>query len=373
VVDDATLIELYSKADFTVYPSLIEGFGVPIVESLAFGKPCLCADSGVMAELAADGGCVTANVQSVDALSERIELLIGDSALLGDLSEQARSRPVRTWDEYARDFVMILAQQSDRLNAEAVEQVFPFPGSRGKHFAHDSETPPFDLDRALYPQCLCERWQMNHSERMTLRALLEHVKPRCAIEVGTYWGGSLSLMAQHAQVVFSIDIDPMPPSVRVFPNVSFLTGPSELLLPILLDELSRQELDPQLILVDGDHSREGVARDLDIILKHSPRVPMWVVMHDGMNPGCRAGMLAADWSASPHVHFVDLDFVPGRLVEHGGGGAGELWGGLGLACLLPQIRQGPLEVGQSARQMMEALVAPQSLTISSGAHLSKSL
>ncbi len=380
VVDDETLIDLYSKADFTVYPSLIEGFGVPIVESLAFGKPCLCADSGVMAELAADGGCVTANVQSVDALSDRIERLICDSELLGDLSEQARSRPVRTWDEYARNFTMILAQQTGRLNTEAVDQVFPFPGGDGKHQAADSESMPFDLDQALYPQCLCEHWQMDHAERMTLRALLEHVKPRCAIEVGTRRGGSLSLMAQHALVVFSIDKAPMPPSVRVFPNASLLTGPSELLLPALFDELSQQDMDPQLVLINGGDSSEGVGRDLQAILQHSPRAPLWVVMHHSMNPVCRTGMLSVDWSANPHVHFVDLDFVPGRLAKHDGGGAGEIWGGLGLARLLPQIRQGSLHVGQSTRRMMETLAAPQPADVSSethlvssGAHLSKSL
>ena len=377
VVDDETLLDLYSRADFTVYPSLIEGYGVPIVESLAFGKPCLCSDSGVMAELAVDGGCLTVDVHSVNALSKAIERMICDSVLLDDLSEQARSRPVRTWDEYARDFVCVLAEHASWLEVEEDSPIVPFPGGGVGHQApeltQEPDEPPFDLDQALYPQCLHECWQMSHSERMTLWALLQHVKPRCAVEVGTYRGGSLSLIAQHSQVVFSIDIEPMSASVRVFPNVSFLTGPSEELLPTLLDELSQQELDPQLILVDADHSREGVARDLDIVLKHSTRVPMWIVMHDSMNPGCRAGMLAADWAANPQIHFVDLDFVPGRLIEHGGGGTGDLWGGLGLACMLPHDRQGPLTVGQSSQQMREVFLAQQINSISTDAQVCKSV
>ena len=369
VVDDETLMEFYSKADFTVYPSLIEGYGVPIVESLALGRPCLCSNAGVMAELAADGGCMTTDVRSVEALSEALECLLCDDALVATLSEQATTRAVRTWEEYGKDFKAILA---DASNPQTADQILPFCQRNKERQTQDWGTRTFDLDQVLYPACLCERWQMNHSERMTLRALLQQVEPRCAVEVGTYHGGSLSLIAQHCDVVFSIDIDPMPPSVRVFPNVSFLTGASERILPTLLKELIRQDMDPQLILVDGDHSREGVARDLAIILEHRPRVPTWIVMHDSMNPDCRAGMLDADWAANPHVHFVELDFVPGRLVEHGGGGEGELWGGLGLACLLPHHRQGTLSVGQSARQMMERLVVTHSHAAAARACISKS-
>ncbi|HYP13436.1 MAG TPA: glycosyltransferase, partial [Bryobacteraceae bacterium] len=57
VVDDPRLSELYRTSSFTVYSSTIEGFGMPIVESLWHGRPCLCHSSGVMAELAQEGGC----------------------------------------------------------------------------------------------------------------------------------------------------------------------------------------------------------------------------------------------------------------------------------------------------------------------------
>ncbi len=358
VVDDDTLVELYRRADFTVYPSLIEGFGVPIVESLAFGKPCLCADTGVMAELAAEGGCLTVDVHSAEALSQGIERLLAEPSLGETLSEQARSRPVRSWEEYAEDFARILVRHrpQDKRRLPTGSSTTVQPGGRPiPHTVAEGPQRDFHIDEALYPRCLCERWQMNHSERMALRALLEHLRPQCAIEIGTYHGGSLSLIAQHTQVVFSIDIEPMPPEVRVFPNVSFLTGPSAEALPTLLEELRRQDIDPQLVLIDGDHSREGVARDLRIVLEQPVRSPLWVVMHDSMNPGCRAGMLDVDWAANPQVHFVDLDFVPGRIVEHGGG-SGELWGGLAFACLLPQPRRCELQVQQSARQMMEVLV-----------------
>ena len=51
-VDDATLEAAYAGCAFTVYPSLIEGFGLPVLESLARGKPCVCSGQGALGESA---------------------------------------------------------------------------------------------------------------------------------------------------------------------------------------------------------------------------------------------------------------------------------------------------------------------------------
>jgi hypothetical protein len=213
-----------------------------------------------------------------------------------------------------------------------------------------------DWQDVLYPGCLTENWQMNDSERLALTALLHRHRPRCCIEVGTYRGGSLSLIAQYSKCVFSIDIDPaIAERYSYFENVSFLTGPSATVLPLLLDELDRQEIAVELILIDGDHSFHGVRRDLDLVLNYVPKAPLFVLMHDCFNPECRRGMLEARWQASPYVRWVDLDFIPGRLVEHGGGGHGELWGGLGCAYLEPTQRSGALRIAESAGQMQSWL------------------
>ena len=51
-VDDKILHALYRECAFTVYPSLMEGFGLPIAESLWHGKPCVCGDNGALGEVA---------------------------------------------------------------------------------------------------------------------------------------------------------------------------------------------------------------------------------------------------------------------------------------------------------------------------------
>jgi glycosyltransferase involved in cell wall biosynthesis len=52
--DDAQLRWLYQQCLFTVYPSHYEGWGLPIAESLAFGKHCVCSSTSSMPEIAPD-------------------------------------------------------------------------------------------------------------------------------------------------------------------------------------------------------------------------------------------------------------------------------------------------------------------------------
>lgn len=53
-IDDASLTELYETCLFTVYPSLYEGWGLPVGESLAHGKICLASNASSMKEIAPD-------------------------------------------------------------------------------------------------------------------------------------------------------------------------------------------------------------------------------------------------------------------------------------------------------------------------------
>jgi glycosyltransferase involved in cell wall biosynthesis len=50
-VNDVELAHLYQNASFTVYPSLYEGWGLPVAESLAYGKFCLCANTSSLPEV----------------------------------------------------------------------------------------------------------------------------------------------------------------------------------------------------------------------------------------------------------------------------------------------------------------------------------
>jgi glycosyltransferase involved in cell wall biosynthesis len=98
---DAALEAAYAECAFTVYPSLIEGFGLPVIESLSHGKPCVCSAHGALGESARDGGCV--GLASVDAarLASAIRRLLDSPAELAALSRAAHGRKLRTWTDYA--------------------------------------------------------------------------------------------------------------------------------------------------------------------------------------------------------------------------------------------------------------------------------
>jgi glycosyltransferase involved in cell wall biosynthesis len=103
VVDDSRLAQEYARASFTVYPSLVEGFGLPILESIWMGRPCVTHCGGVMQELASGGGCITVDMTDTKQIGRGLERIASDRALLADLSLQAKSRHVTTWEEYGED------------------------------------------------------------------------------------------------------------------------------------------------------------------------------------------------------------------------------------------------------------------------------
>ena len=112
-VDDQTLHALYRECAFTVYPSLMEGFGLPIAESLWHGKPCVCGGNGALGEVARGGGCLIVDQTSVDALAEGIKTLLLDGPLYSRLSAEARARKFRSWSDYVDKFLTHLNVRSN--------------------------------------------------------------------------------------------------------------------------------------------------------------------------------------------------------------------------------------------------------------------
>jgi len=103
------LARLYQSCDATVFPSLCEGFGLPVLESLYFGKPCLSSDGGALAEVAVGPGVVACRPEAA-ALGAGLRRFLTDSVFAQNLTEAAAKRRVRTMCDYARDLATFVSQ-----------------------------------------------------------------------------------------------------------------------------------------------------------------------------------------------------------------------------------------------------------------------
>jgi glycosyltransferase involved in cell wall biosynthesis len=100
-VDEAALERAYARCAFTVYPSLMEGFGLPVLESLAHRKPCICSARGALGESARGGGCLALDDVSAPELAKAIGHLLTEPAARAELTASAASRRFKTWGDYA--------------------------------------------------------------------------------------------------------------------------------------------------------------------------------------------------------------------------------------------------------------------------------
>lgn len=110
---EAELWAAYKAARFTVYPSLLEGFGLPVAESLASGTPVITSPYGCLAEIAAGGGAVLADPRNVEDLAEQMRRLLENDELVERLRSEARARDFGSWDDYAREVWRFFVDDAD--------------------------------------------------------------------------------------------------------------------------------------------------------------------------------------------------------------------------------------------------------------------
>lgn len=106
--DDATVRQLYAGARAAVFPTLAEGCGLPLLEALWQGVPCVCSDLPVLRENAAAGGCLPVALNDHDAWVAALRQLLTDEALHGRLAREAVARPLPTWAGAARQILQAL-------------------------------------------------------------------------------------------------------------------------------------------------------------------------------------------------------------------------------------------------------------------------
>ncbi|HLZ30560.1 MAG TPA: glycosyltransferase family 1 protein [Chloroflexota bacterium] len=100
-VPDEILPAIYSAAEVLAFPSLYEGFGLPILEAMACGTPVVASLASCLPEVA-EGAALMIEPTDVDGLSAALELALLDTALRARLIEQGRERAAKyTWQSAA--------------------------------------------------------------------------------------------------------------------------------------------------------------------------------------------------------------------------------------------------------------------------------
>lgn len=106
-VDEANLAALYRTADTLAFPSLYEGFGLPVTEAMAAGCPVLTSDGSSLREVAGDAALLV-DPASVDAIAAGLVRMLTDTALRGRLVADGRRRAATfTWERFAERHVAL--------------------------------------------------------------------------------------------------------------------------------------------------------------------------------------------------------------------------------------------------------------------------
>jgi glycosyltransferase involved in cell wall biosynthesis len=96
------LAALYARASVFVYPSLYEGFGMPVLEAMACSTPVVTSNISALPETAGDAALLVDPLDDV-ALAEAIARIMEDPGLAEDLSARGQKRArALTWGETAR-------------------------------------------------------------------------------------------------------------------------------------------------------------------------------------------------------------------------------------------------------------------------------
>jgi glycosyltransferase involved in cell wall biosynthesis len=100
-INDDELPYLYNAAAILLYPSLYEGFGLPILESMASGTPVITSNIGSMEEVS--GGCaLLVNPKDIEDISEKIDNLMNDQKLYESLKNKGINHSGKfTWEKCA--------------------------------------------------------------------------------------------------------------------------------------------------------------------------------------------------------------------------------------------------------------------------------
>jgi glycosyltransferase involved in cell wall biosynthesis len=106
-VSNEEIARLYRSAEVFVFPSVYEGFGLPVLEAMACGTPVACSNATSLPEVGGDA-VVYFDPHSVEEMASAIERVIDSPSLRAELREKGLRQAAKfTWEECARKHVEV--------------------------------------------------------------------------------------------------------------------------------------------------------------------------------------------------------------------------------------------------------------------------
>jgi glycosyltransferase involved in cell wall biosynthesis len=102
-ISEQQLAQWYRRAMIFAFPSLDEGFGMPVLEAMAAGTPVLTSNRSALPEVAGDAALLV-DPEDTQAIAEALRNLTQDEDLRLDLARRGKDRASRfTWDQAVRE------------------------------------------------------------------------------------------------------------------------------------------------------------------------------------------------------------------------------------------------------------------------------
>jgi glycosyltransferase involved in cell wall biosynthesis len=116
-VPDSEILSLYAKADVFVFPSLYEGFGLPVLEAMACGCPVITSNVSSLPEVVGDAALLV-DPYNVEALAQAMFTVLEDDELKKEMSKKGIAQAQKfSWDKAGAE---LLALCTDVANKEGI-------------------------------------------------------------------------------------------------------------------------------------------------------------------------------------------------------------------------------------------------------------
>ncbi len=107
LVNEMVLSALYRRCSALVYPSVAEGFGLPVLEAMAHSTPVVTS-AGTATEEVAGGAALLVDPHSTTAITEAVMAVLSDDSLAADLRSRGERRAAEmTWERTAHDYTRV--------------------------------------------------------------------------------------------------------------------------------------------------------------------------------------------------------------------------------------------------------------------------